>query len=139
MTDEQQTPEQPASSDAWREVGEQFESLGQSLATAFRTMWEREENRQHVDQIKAGLENMANEVAEAVKQAADSAEGEEVKQHMRKAADSAQQAGKQAFDEARPHLLSALQQVTGELQKVIDKWEPGVAEADDTPAEPPAE
>ena len=41
MTEEQTTNE------AWSEVGKQFQSLGESLAKAFRTAWEDEENRQH--------------------------------------------------------------------------------------------
>ena len=48
MTDEQTTGE------AWREVGRQFQALGESLATAFRTAWESEENREHVQDMKTG-------------------------------------------------------------------------------------
>jgi len=143
MVDEQQIPdqnsEQPSSTDPWREVGQQFEALGQSLAAAFRTIWEREENRQHAEQIKSGMEQMADEVTQAVKQAAKSTEGQEVRQQVRKAADSAQKAGKEAFDEARPHLVSALRQVNSELQKVIEQWEAKAPETEDAPPEPPVE
>ena len=139
MTDEQKPPESASSADAWREVGQQFESLGQSLANAFRTMWEREENRQHVEQIKSNLEQMANEVSQAVKQAADTVEGQDVKAQARKAAESAQKAGQAAIDEARPHLVKALRQVNTELQKLIEQWETRAQEAATAEPEAPAE
>lgn len=136
MTDEQKPPESVSSTEAWREVGQQFESLGQSLANAFRAMWAREENRQQVEQIKSNLEQMANEVSQAVKQAAGTVEGQDVKAHARKAAESAQKAGQVAIDEARPHLVKALRQVNTELQKLIDQWEAKAQE--EAPAEPEA-
>jgi hypothetical protein len=55
--------------DAWRQVGKQFQALGESLAAAFRAAWEDEENRQHVREMQAGLEKMVNEVGQAIKAA----------------------------------------------------------------------
>jgi ElaB/YqjD/DUF883 family membrane-anchored ribosome-binding protein len=145
MTEEEKPQEPAASTEAWGEVGQQFQALGESLAVAFRTLWEREENRQHVEQIRSGLEGMAKEVSQAVKQAGDTAEGQRVKEQAKKVAESAQKASKQAFDEARPHLLSALRQMNTELQKVIEQWEtppaaePAAGEAEETPTAPPEE
>ena len=59
MTEEQTTHE------AWSEVGRQFQSLGESLAEAFRTAWEDEGNRQQLRDLQTGLEKMANDVAQA--------------------------------------------------------------------------
>jgi hypothetical protein len=41
----------------------------------------------------------------------------------KKAAESAQVAGKKAWRDARPHALSALRSVNAELQKVISQME----------------
>jgi hypothetical protein len=51
---------------AWEEVGHQFEQLGQSLATAFRTLWESEETQQNVESLRDGLQSMAADVSAAV-------------------------------------------------------------------------
>jgi len=75
MTTDEQTTEE-----AWREVGGQFQALGESLAQAFRTAWESEENRQHLQNMRAGLEAMVDEVDQAIKDASASPEGQKVRQ-----------------------------------------------------------
>jgi len=115
MTDEH-TPEE-----SWREVGRQFQTLGESLATAFRTAWESEENNQHLEGMKNGLESMVDQVSQAVRDAGDSPEGQKVRGEVERAAQSAHAAGEKAVQDARPHLLSALNQVNDELQKIISR------------------
>jgi hypothetical protein len=119
MSDEQTTEE------SWREVGRQFEALGESLARAFRAAWESEETRQHLESMKAGLEAMVDQVGQAIKETSASPEAEQVRQEVEKAAESARVAGEKALQEARPHLVSALGQVNAELQKVISRLERG--------------
>ena len=115
MTDEH-TPEE-----SWREVGRQFQTLGESLATAFRTAWESEENNQHLEGMKNGLESMVDQVSQAVRDAGDSPEGQKVRGEVERATQSARVAGEKAVQDARPHLLSALNQVNDELQKIISR------------------
>ena len=117
MTEEQTTNE------AWSEVGRQFQSLGESLAEAFRTAWEDEGNRQQLRDLQTGLEKMANDVAQAVKEAGESPEGQRVREEAKKAAGSARAAGESAWQDARPHVLSALRSVDAELQKIISRME----------------
>ena len=107
MTDERTTEE------AWREVGRQFQALGEGLATAFRTAWESEENRLHLEGMKTGLEAMVDKVSQAIQVASDSPEVQKVRREAGKAAESARIAGEKALQDARPHLLSALSQVKG--------------------------
>jgi hypothetical protein len=138
MTDEQTTQTgqpQPSSSDAWRDVGKQFEALGQSLATAFRTAWESEENRRRTQSMKSGLEAMVNEIGKAIKETTDSPQGQKARSEAEKAAQSLRSAGKQTWQEARPHLVSALQEVSAELQKMISQLEQEEAKptAEETP------
>ena len=128
MTEEQTTQE------AWRQVGGQFQALGESLATAFRTAWEDEENRQHLRDMQAGLEAMVGEVGQAIKEAGASPEGQKARQEAEKAVASARAAGEQAWQETQPHLLSALRQVNAELQKMMGRLE----EKHQVPAAEPA-
>ncbi len=107
--------------EAWREVGKQFQALGESLAEALRTAWESEETRQHVQNMQDGLEAMVNKVGQAIKEASASPEAQKLRGGAEKAAESVRAAGEQTWQEARPHLLSALNQANAELQKMIGR------------------
>ncbi len=117
MTEEHTTEE------SWREVGRQFQALGESLATAFRTAWESEENSQHLESMKNGLESMVDRVSQAIQEASDSPDGQKVRSEVKKAAQSARAAGEKTMQDAQPHLLSALDRINTELQKVIIRME----------------
>jgi hypothetical protein len=115
--------EQHTNDEPWREVGKQFQALGESLANAVRAAWEDEGNRQQLRDLQAGMEKMVNDVGEAIKPASDSPEGQRFREEARKAADSAHTAGSKAWQDARPHVVSALRQVGSELEKIIGKLE----------------
>lgn len=115
---EEQTKDEP-----WREVGRQFQALGQSMADAFRAAWEDEENRQQLRDLQDGLEKMVDDVGQALKQASESPEGQRVQEEAKRAAESAHAAGARAWQDARPHVVSALRQLNAELQKVVSKLE----------------
>ena len=74
--------------EAWYQVGRQFQALGESLATAFRTAWESEENREHLQDMKAGLEAMVDKVGRAVQEANASPEAQKARREVEKAAES---------------------------------------------------
>jgi hypothetical protein len=121
QTGEEHTTEEQTAEQAWREVGRQFQVLGESLATAFRTAWESEENRQHLESVRTGLEAMVNDISQAAQEVGASPEGQRVREEMERAAESARVAGERALQDARPHLLSALQWINAEMRKVIDR------------------
>ncbi|MCK4472800.1 MAG: hypothetical protein KAW49_13550 [Anaerolineae bacterium] len=129
MTNEQMTEE------TWREVGGQFQALGESLAQAFRTAWENEENRQHLRDMRDDLEAMVDNVGQAIKEASVSPGGQKVRREAQKTAASARAAGEQALQKARPHLLSALRQINTELQKMIGHMEEKQPASEDAAAE----
>jgi hypothetical protein len=115
--------EEKPTNDTWHQVGRQFQSLGESLAEAFRAAWEDEENRQHMQEMQAGLEKMVNEIGQAVKEASESPEGQRAREEAKQAAESAKVAGAKAWQDARPHVLSALRSLDAELQKIINQME----------------
>jgi hypothetical protein len=128
MSDEQTTQE------SWREVGDQFKALGESLSRAFRTAWESEENRQHLESMKSGLKAMVDQVDQALEDVSVSPEGQKVRREVEKAAESARAAGEKALEEARPHVLSAVRQVNTEMEKWIRRMEGRGQEADEPDA-----
>jgi uncharacterized protein with von Willebrand factor type A (vWA) domain len=129
MSDEQ------TAEDTWREVGDQFKALGESLATAFRTAWESEENRRHLESMKEGLEAMVDQVGQAVKETSASPEAHRVRTEVERAAESARAAGEKALQDARPHLISALGTINDELQKLIRRMEQGERAPEETGGE----
>jgi ElaB/YqjD/DUF883 family membrane-anchored ribosome-binding protein len=108
---------------AWVEVGHHFEQLGQSLATAFRTLWESEETQQNVESLRDGLQSMAADVSAAVNKSVTSEDTEKIKAEAQKAAKSAQAATEKTAEEIRPQVTKALKQVNAELQKLIERLE----------------
>lgn len=111
------------SSEAWEEIGTQLRSLGDSLAHMFRTAWQDEENRTRLDELSSDLEAMIVNVNEAIREAARSEEGQQVKEEAENTFRKLYQAGQQTFQEARPHLISALHQLDDVLREMVDRME----------------
>ena len=109
------------SSDAWKEVGDQFAVFGENLAAAFRNAWQDEGNQQALQDVKAGLQSMAASVAEAVDDASASPEGQRFRAGAEEAVQSAYEAGAQTVEEVTPQITSALQQVGDGLQQMFDR------------------
>ncbi|HEY9075044.1 MAG TPA: hypothetical protein VIO61_00780 [Anaerolineaceae bacterium] len=120
MSDHSSNPPEEGS---WKEVGQQFQALGETLAAAFRSAWKDETNRQRMEEVRSGVEAMVASVSQAVREGAESPEGQQVRQEAERAAESLRKATSQAVQDARPHLVSALQQVNSELQRMIEKMQ----------------
>jgi uncharacterized coiled-coil protein SlyX len=131
MTEKQSTDE------AWREVGRQFQTLGESLAEAFRTAWESEETRKHVENMQGGLKAMVDKVDAALKEASTTPAAEKLRAEAEKTAESLREAGEKTWQEARPHLMSALEQMNAELQKLIGRLKQKEPTAEATVGEAP--
>jgi hypothetical protein len=127
--------ENDSTESTWSEVGKQFQTLGETIADAFRATWEREETRQHVAGLQAGLEQLVSSVGEAISEFGESSEGQRLRAEAEKAAGSARAAGEQAWEDAQPHILSALRQVNEELRKVTSRIEGTEDQGDEQPAE----
>lgn len=109
--------------EAWREVGQQFETLGESLSTAFRAAWESEETQQHVQSMQSGLEKLVDRVDRAVKEAGESEKGQRIRAEAQKTAESLRYAGEQTWEDVRPQLLNALTKANAELERFIERME----------------
>lgn len=120
VEDEHSTGKQTVD-ETWAEVGRQFQALGESLATAFRTAWESEENRQHLENMRTGLESMVQDIDQAVREASASSEAQQARSDMEKMATSARAAAEKGLQDVQPHLLSALEWINVEMQGLIDR------------------
>jgi len=118
-----QNPPNNENQDAWREVGQQFEKLGESIAAAFKTAWQDENNRQEWVKVRDGLESMAQNINAAIHAGVSSPEAQEFGSKVKSAATRATEEGKQAVHEARPHVVTALRKVSTELEKLIAKMD----------------
>lgn len=119
------SPDKNSGSEAWREVGQQFKALGESLAAAFRTAVNDEENRRRMRQMQDGLESMVSDVNKAIHEAVESPQGQQVRADVEKTAENLRSAGEQAVQDVRPQLLSALKTATEEMQKLVERMERG--------------
>ncbi|MHB0877074.1 MAG: hypothetical protein ACYC5O_13640 [Anaerolineae bacterium] len=109
--------------DAWRELGQQFEELGRTLANAIRNTLETDENKRRLEALREGAEKMAAEIGDAIEGAVESPEGQKVREEVERTAESARVAGQQAYEEARPHVISALREISEQLQKLSKHME----------------
>jgi hypothetical protein len=126
MSDEQTTKQSestPGSTEAWREVGKQFEVLGNTLAEAFRTAWQSEENRRRVQEMQGGLQQMINEIERALNESVTSPQAQQFRAEAGKTANTFRAAGEQTVQDIRPHVLNALHQLNAELQKLVNRME----------------
>ena len=140
MSEEEQKPREEKPRDeaeAWEEVGHQFRSLGNSLASAFRTAWKDEKNQGRLREVQASMAEMANQVGSAIHEASESPEGQRVRGEAAKAAETVRAAGQETANEVAPPLLSALRQVNAELKRVLDPEAPAEPHVDVKPADLP--
>jgi hypothetical protein len=117
---EQKETSQESAPDSWSEVGDNFQSLGGSLAAAFKETWENEELSQ---KLRKSMDSLADGINHAVREATKPEEGRQVSEEMGKAAKSAQDAGTQAFRDVKPHIVSSLRKLSAELKKMTDRME----------------
>jgi hypothetical protein len=139
MTEEQQEKKSDASAgEAWEEVGQRFQSLGESLAAAFKSTWENEETQAQWEKVKVDVDAAVNDIGRAAQEAAATEEAQKAKAEAYKTAEAAQQAGQEAMDEVKPHLLAAFRKIRTELDKAIEGMEnskPEEAKSDQTTQE----
>jgi len=138
MSDEnpkvEQDESQSSSKQAWQEFGHQFQRLGESIAAAFQKSWNDEKNRQWVQEMQVGLKSAVEAMHKAVNEAATSPEGQELRDQAVRTAEKMRDAGEQTAQEMRPHVISALRQISEELQKMVARME-----QEDSESNPPQE
>ncbi len=122
-TSETSSPSGTTPDNSWQDVGQQFKELGDSLAQAFRTAWEDEENKRRLQEMRTGLESMVREVGKAIDDTAHSPQGQHLREEAERTMEKVRNASEQTVQEVRPQLITALQQLNIELQKLVSRME----------------
>ncbi len=121
MENPQEPPSSSTPQNSWDEVASEISALGNSLAKAFSALWSRVESSEEARQIKEGLESAFQQVEQALQEAAQTPEAQEVKVHARNTLESLRAAGEQTIQEVQPQIVEGLQKVNEELEKLIEQ------------------
>jgi hypothetical protein len=127
MTDEKDstTKDEPGmAGDAWHAVGQQFRELGDSLFAAINASLDDPQTQGELHKVKSSLNEAAEQISAAVTEAADSEEGQRVKEEVGKAADTLRTKGEEVYTQVKPELVSAFRQLRSELDTIISQMEP---------------
>jgi len=136
MTDETSTQEQQETdnqqesaesnretTDAWTRVGQQFQILGDTIASAVTASFQSEESKQQLDKMRTEFHAAANQINQAVKDTVESEHGQHVRTETEKFARSAQESGQEVIQEIRPHMLAAFRSMQAGLDQIITNME----------------
>jgi hypothetical protein len=136
MTEEtQEKKTKSPAGEAWEEVGQRFQALGESMVAALKSTWENEGTQVQWEKVKADMEAAASDIGRAAKQTAATEEAQKAKAEAYKTAAAAQQAGYQVMDDVKPHLLAAFRKIRSELDQAIGSMEASEKATKEPPAE----
>ena len=138
MTEEKKNQEQPKATDAWNEVGKQFQTLGKSLAAALNATIQDEKVQQDLSQMQAALDATAVQIKQKAQEVSDAAKSKEVEEETKKLGEQAQTAGQDLVKGVQPQLVGALKKMQVGLDKTINDLEqldPAAASAEPTPTD----
>ena len=123
----QETPPSP-----WDAVIKDFQSLGQSITEAVQEAVQDEKHKESLNELRQGLEGVANQVAKSVEDAAHSAQAEQVKSGVQRAVGDVRAMGGKVYSDTKPALINALEGLSAGIQKMIERLQ-------EPEAAPPAE
>ncbi len=127
MTDTQQPHEEQTSEarseNPWEAIAADFQTLGQNIAVAIKKTWNEEDAQKEMSTLRAGLQNAATQVANAVEEAIQSPTATNAKMEVKKAAGEVREFGEKAYTDSKPHLLTALKSLETGLQSLIQNLE----------------
>ena len=138
-TDQQQesTESNRETTDAWARVGQQFQILGDTIASAVTASLQSEETKQQMDKMRTEFATAANQMNQAVKDTVESEQGQQVRAETEKFARSAQESGQEVIQEIKPHLLAVFRTMQAGLDQIITNIE--TQQAKSTTESKPAE
>lgn len=123
--DQSQNPEENQKPE--ENLSEEFRNLGKNLMDAVRTAWESPERRKLQQEISSGLQELGATLRKEAQSISESETGKRIKSDVQEAQQRIRSG--EVETRVRDELLSALQTVNTELQKVIESWsergEPG--------------
>lgn len=113
-----------ATADAWTDVVARMGELGSAISAWARTAADDPQNKQRLEQVRAGVDEMARQADVAFGKVASSDFGQQVSQGAAQAGDAIGDAAQQVSDAAAPHVataLSGLASVFGRAAAKVDQ------------------
>lgn len=95
----------------------EFETLGQQLATAVKTLWESEDSRRLRQELREGFVELGRQLDTAVKSAQESEAAKEFGEQLKETMDKARQSD--LVGKLEQGVISGLQALTEELSKFV--------------------
>lgn len=124
QTTENAAEEAPKQENQWDAVAKDFQALGETIATAIKSVWTNESTQSQVSDLKTGLQNMADQVGHAIDEAKETVTSDEVKGEFKKATTEVKDFGGKVYSESKPFFLDVLKSINESIESMIEKLEP---------------
>jgi len=118
MTENQNN--QQDQSNPWDDVASQFKAFGESLSEAVNNSWNDPKTQEVIQQIKTGLNEAVDEIDEAIGSIKQDPKMQSFVDDAKDTFDQLEETGKDAVEQARPHILKAMESLSDALNKSID-------------------
>lgn len=114
---------------------QEFEALGKNLIEALRSVWETPESRRLREEMTSSLAELGITLKREAESLANSPAAQQARQSVEQVGEKLR--APEVHQKARAELISALQILNQELQKVIERWQssPGGVEQTDGQAD----
>jgi len=109
-------------SDPWDDVANQFKAFGESLSEAVNNSWNDPKTQEVIQQIKTGLNEAADEIDKAIENIKQDPKVRSFVDDAKETFDQLEETGKDAVEQARPHILKAMESLSSALNKAIDEF-----------------
>jgi hypothetical protein len=134
-------PTGPSAGEAWVDVVARLGDLGEAVSAWAKAAADNPDNRRHLDEVRAGVNDMAGKAEAAFAQVASSDIGQQVKAGATEAGEAIGDAAQKASAAAAPHVASAfagLADVFGRAATKVDEAASrhGAASAEEPPKRP---
>lgn len=104
----------------WDDVANQFKSFGESLSEAVHNSWSDPKTQEVIQQIKTGLNEAADEIDEAIENIKQDPKVQSFVDDAKETFEQLEETGKDTVEQARPHILKAMESLSDALNKAID-------------------
>ena len=109
-------------SNPWDDVSNQFKAFGESLSNALNNSWKDPKTREVIQQIKTGLNEAADDIDKAIETIKQDPKVQGFVDDAKETFDQLEETGRDAVEQARPHILKAMENLSDALNKSIDDF-----------------
>ncbi len=139
MTEENETTQdieaqgpEPSPGDAWREVADKLNELGDAVRQWLIAAKDDPDNRRQVAELKERLDGVGRQIGDSLEGMAESDFGQSVKDTAAKAGDALKQAGERFSEEVAPRMASAFDIAADKMRQATERSEQKVEPEADT-------